>query len=69
LVDDKKINEKITKAIEEEGAEIRYSFVVYLDGDKLKYLAHVNQGELHTVIGMLERAKTQLIKQIDEVSK
>jgi len=69
MSNDEKIKEKITKAIEDEGGELRYSFVVFVKDDKLKYLAIVNRGELHTVVGMLERAKNQLLKRMDDLEK
>ena len=57
------------KTIEEEGGELRYSFVVYLEDEKLKFTSHVNKGEIHAVVGMLERAKIQLLKRIEETEE
>ncbi|MBI2597967.1 MAG: hypothetical protein HYW50_02110 [Candidatus Diapherotrites archaeon] len=69
MASEEKLKKKIMKAIEEEGVELRYNFIVYVEDDKLKFLAHVNKGELHTVVGMLERAKAQLLKRIEEISQ
>jgi len=54
------------KLVEDEGAELRYSFLVYLEEDKLKFTSHVNKGEIHAIVGMLERAKNKLLKRIEE---
>lgn len=69
MVNDEKLKEAILKEVEKQGGELRYTFVVYAQKDKLSFMAHVNKGELHTVVGMLERAKLQLLKRIEEINK
>ena len=69
MVKEENLKKKIMKALEEEGSELRYSFIVYADDDKLKYFSLINKGELYTTIGMLERAKNQLLKRIEELSQ
>ncbi|MEK6941250.1 MAG: hypothetical protein AABW85_00110 [archaeon] len=68
MVKEENLKKKIMKALEEEGGELRYSFIVYAYDDKLKYFSHINKGELYTTVGMLERAKNQLLKRIEELT-
>jgi len=69
MIDNEKIKEKIRKAVEDEGAELRYSFVAFLKDDQMTFVTQVNKGEVHTIVGMLERAKLQLLKRIEELNE
>ncbi len=68
MANEQKIKEKIMKTLEQEGVELRYSFIVFVENDKLKFVSHTNKGELHTVVGMLERAKAQLLRKVEEMN-
>ena len=69
MVDNEKLNETIMKTIEEGDGELRYSFVVYVEEDKLKLTANVHKGELHTSMEMLERPKSDLLKRVEKVEQ
>ncbi len=65
MADEQKMAKKISKIIEEEGGELRYFFLTYAKNDKLVFVSHIESAELHATIGMLERAKAQLLKRME----
>lgn len=69
MADQNNLKDKVMKAVSDEGAELRYSFLVYLEDDKLKFFAHVNKGEINAILGMLERAQNQLLRRIEELEE
>lgn len=61
-----KLKEKIAKEAKEQGLEPKYFFFAFEENGELKFSSSIiGKGELHAIIGMLERAKHDFIKMID----
>lgn len=65
-----KLKEKIVKEVKDQGAEAKYFFVAFEENGDTKFSSSViGKGELHSVVGMLERAKHDYLKLIDKGQK
>ena len=67
MVNFEKIKEKIIKEAKEQGVEPKYVFFAFEENGDTKFSQSViGKGELHMVVGMLERAKHDFLKMIDK---
>ncbi|GEM_PF-2584680 len=67
MLDTEKLKEKIIKEAKDAGVEPKYFFFAYEDKEDTKFTSSIiGTGELHMVVGMLERAKHDFLKMIDK---
>lgn len=61
------MKEKIVKEAKEQGVEPKYFFIAFEEKGDLRFTSSIiGKGELHAVVGMLERAKHDYLKMIDK---
>ena len=67
LADVEKFKEKIVKEAKEQGVDPKYLFFAYEEKGDTRFVSSIiGKGELHNVVGMLERAKHDFLKLIDK---
>lgn len=67
MANTEKLKEKIVKEAKDQGLEPKYLFFAYEENGDTKFVSSIiGKGELHTVVGMLERAKHDFLKLIDK---
>ena len=68
MSDTDKLKQALSKEAKEQGIEPLYFFFAFKEGDDTRFVSStMAKAELHMVVGMLERAKGQLLKRMEEM--
>lgn len=64
VVNSDKVRDDVLKTIKASGVEPKYVFLVFKDQNNLTYVSSTQNVEVHTVLGMIERAKYNLLTEV-----